>query len=88
MADPNSPAVIFQNLLRTMLDGSSRTLTKRNVEDFRVILHMIIHECSKANIEVGSHESTVLLYVLKKSNDRLEKLGYLIIVIHLRTLLH
>ncbi|CEP17095.1 hypothetical protein [Parasitella parasitica] len=53
--EDNSPSASFQKLCQTMLDGSSRNLTKKNVEDFRVILHMIMHECSKANIETGKH---------------------------------
>lgn len=50
--DNNSPAACFQRLCQVMLDGISSNLTKKNIEDFRVILHMIMHECSKANIEV------------------------------------
>lgn len=48
----NTPAASFQRFCQVMLDGSSKKLTKKNLEDFRVILHMIMHECSKANIEV------------------------------------
>lgn len=51
-SEDNSPSASFQKLCQNMLDGSCRNLTKKNVEDFRVILHMIMHECSKANIEV------------------------------------
>ncbi|KAL9537423.1 hypothetical protein MBANPS3_011789 [Mucor bainieri] len=53
--EDNSPSASFQKLCQNMLDGSSKNLTKKNVEDFRVILHMIMHECSKANIETGKH---------------------------------
>lgn len=50
--DNSSPTACFQRLCQVMLDGSSKELTKKNLEDFRVILHMIMHECSKVNIEV------------------------------------
>jgi hypothetical protein len=52
-ADSNSPTACFQRLCQVMLRGGARDLTKKNIEDFRVILHMILHECSKANIEVS-----------------------------------
>lgn len=48
----NTLAASFQKLCQVMLDGSSKNLNKKNVEDFRVILHIIMRECSKANIEV------------------------------------
>lgn len=51
--DTNTPTHCFHNLCQVMLDGSSNDLTKKNIEDFRVILHIIMHECSKANIEVS-----------------------------------
>jgi hypothetical protein len=51
--DTNTPTHCFHNLCQVMLDGSSKDLTKKNIEDFRVILHIIMHECSKANIEVS-----------------------------------
>lgn len=55
--EDNSPSASFQRLCQNMLDGSSKNLTKKNVEDFRVMLHTIMHECSKANIEVSlAHE--------------------------------
>lgn len=53
--DNSSPTACFQRLCQVMLDGSSKELTKKNLEDFRVIVHMIMHECSKANIEVNIH---------------------------------
>lgn len=56
LGEENSPSASFQKLCQNMLDGNSRNLTRKNVEDFRVILHMIMHECSKANIEVKTQQ--------------------------------
>lgn len=58
--DNNSPTACFQRLCQIMLDGTSKELTKKNLEDFRVILHMIMHECSKANIEVNREKNIPL----------------------------
>ncbi|KAI9480781.1 MAG: hypothetical protein EXX96DRAFT_192947 [Benjaminiella poitrasii] len=79
--EDNSPSSSFQKLCEHMLDGSSRNLTKKNVEDFRVILHMIMLECSKANIETGktwffehcqsiAHVNALMEYILSLSKSR------------------
>ncbi|KAI8077473.1 hypothetical protein BDF21DRAFT_452955, partial [Thamnidium elegans] len=79
--DTSSPTACFQRLCQVMLDGTSKELTKKNLEDFRVILHMIMHECSKANIETGkiwvfehchspAHTYVLLEYILSLSNIR------------------
>ncbi|KAI8977484.1 hypothetical protein BDF20DRAFT_875129 [Mycotypha africana] len=51
--EESTPSASFQKLCQQLLDGSSQSITKQNIEDFRVILHMIMHDCSKANIEAG-----------------------------------
>ncbi|KAG2213378.1 hypothetical protein INT47_009051 [Mucor saturninus] len=77
----NTPAASFQRLCQIMLDGSSKDLTKKSLEDFRVILHMIMHECSKANIEAGKiwmfehchtamHAHALFNYILSLTSSR------------------
>lgn len=43
------PSDCFQKLCQVMI---SEGLSRQRIEDFRVILHMIMLECSRANIEV------------------------------------
>ncbi|KAG1142944.1 hypothetical protein G6F37_008863 [Rhizopus arrhizus] len=44
------PSDCFQKLCQVMI---SEGLSRQRIEDFRVILHMIMLECSRANIETG-----------------------------------
>ncbi|RCH81651.1 hypothetical protein CU098_000994, partial [Rhizopus stolonifer] len=71
----------FQRLCQHILDGSSKNVTRKNIEDFRVLLHLIMHECSKANIETGRkwvleycqaphHMNAILEYMLALSRSR------------------
>ncbi|KAI9259890.1 hypothetical protein BY458DRAFT_516958 [Sporodiniella umbellata] len=72
------PNDCFQKLCETMI---SEGLERQRIEDFRVILHMIMLECSRANIETGKtwvfehcHSATqtfaLMEYLLSLSNSR------------------